>query len=201
MNVLSLLRRGTLREAGGWRRFFITGTVLLFIASLAWGWHVRPEDMGEGETIEFALALWSIGALALAILTATLSLLDASCVWVGKGFGLAPAKTRSGLCAVLAGLTFAGVAAAWLRYETVMPEGGALRTGELCVVLDRWTGEARPCTEGALTRRYRKRSEPLRAEEQDGGEDLGRQVADIAERIFQSGSVLLQKVTEWPLPS
>lgn len=186
MNILSLLRRGTLREAGGWRRFFITGTVLLFIASFAWGWHVRPEDMGEGETVEFALALWSICALALAIFTATLSLLDASCVWVGKGFGLAPATARIGLCAVLAGLTFAGVAAAWLRYETVMPEGGALRTGELCIVLDRWTGDARPCTEEAVVKRRRVQPQPQRVEDSPREEPAWRQIVSVVVELMRS---------------
>ncbi len=185
MSVLILLRRGTLREAGGWRRFFIAGTVLLLIGSFAWGWHVRSEGMGEGETVEYILALWSIGALALAILTASLSLFDATCVWVGKGFGLAPATTRIGLCAVLAGLTFAGAAAAWLRYETVMPEGGALSTGELCVVLDRWTGEAKPCTEEVVIRRHRKRPEPLRTHEQHDEEALWRQVVGIVSELME----------------
>lgn len=186
MNFMSLLRRGTLREAGGWRRFFIAGTVLLFIASLAWGWHARGEDMGEGDIVEFILALWSIGALALAILTATLSLLDAACVWVGNGFGLAPATTRIGLCAVLAGLTFAGVAAAWLRYETVMPEGGSLRTGELCIVLDRWSGKAQPCTEEAVVKRRRVPPEPQRVEESSREEPAWRQIVSIVVELMRS---------------
>jgi hypothetical protein len=97
-----LLRPDTLREAGGWRRLFIAGTVPIAIAALAWGGHVRPADMPVGEFIGFVLSLWSIGALALGMVTAALSLLDAACVWVGRGFGLTPATARLGLCAVLA---------------------------------------------------------------------------------------------------
>lgn len=179
-----------IRQAGGWRRLFIAGSALLFIASLALGWHVRQEDMEAAQTVELVLAVWSIGALALAILTASLSLLDAAFIWVGKGFGLTPATTRIGLCAVLAGLTFAVTAAAWLRYETVMPEGGSLRTGDLCVVLDRWTGEAKPCTEEAVTRRHRKRSEPLRTQEQRDVEVLWRQVVGIVAELLEVGSWL-----------
>jgi len=163
MMSMRMLRLQPLCEAGGWRRLFVAGSILLAVTSFAWGWHVRWEDMSDGDYIEFALALWSLGSVVLAILVAGLSLLDGACVWVGRGFGLAPATTRIGLVAVLAGLTFAGTAAIYLRYETVMPEGGAMRTGELCVVLDRWTGEAKPCTEEAVTRRFRKRSEPQRA--------------------------------------
>ncbi|MBE7459612.1 MAG: hypothetical protein HS112_03700 [Zoogloeaceae bacterium] len=189
MNFMSLLRRGTLREAGGWRRFFIAGTVLLFIASFAWGWQVRPEDMGDAETVEIALALWSIGALALAILTATLSVLDAACVWVGKGFGLAPATARLGLLSVLAGLAIAGAAAVQFRYQTVMPEDGTMRAGELCVVLDRWTGEARPCTGAAVARR-RPSEPPRRAAEPQREEPAWRQIVSIV--------VELMKSDKWP---
>jgi len=122
------LRFQPLREAGGWRRLFVAGTLLLAVASFAWGWHVRWEDMSDGDYVEFALALWSMGSVALALLVAGLSLLDGACVWVGRGFSLAPTASRIGIVAVLAGLTFAGTAAIYLRYETVMPEGGAMRT-------------------------------------------------------------------------
>jgi len=160
---LRILRLQPVRETGGWRRLFVAGSLLLVVVAFAWVWHVREEDMSDGDYVEFALALWSLGSVALALLVAGLSLLDGACIWVGRGFGLAPATTRIGLVAVLAGLTFAGTAAIYLRYETVMPEGGAMRTGELCVVLDRWTGEAKPCTEESVTRRFRKRPEPQRA--------------------------------------
>lgn len=163
MMSMQTLRSRPLREPGGFRRLFFAGSLVLAVAAFAWGWHVRREDMSDGDYIEFALALWSMGSVALALLVGGLSLLDGACVWVGRGFGLAPATTRIGLVAVLAGLTFAGTAAIYLRYETVMPEGGAMRTGELCVVLDRWTGEAKPCTEEAVTRRFRRRPEPQRA--------------------------------------
>ncbi len=179
------LRLLLLREPGGWRRFFIAGAALLAIASFAWGWHVRQEDISDGAILEFALALWSIGAAALAVVTMALFLLDSTIVWVGRGFGLAPATTRIGLCAVLAGLTFAATAAAWLRYETVMPEGGTLRTGELCVVLDRWTGEAKPCTEEAVTKRYRRRAEPLRAQESRSEAIAWRQIIGIVSELME----------------
>jgi len=182
---LLTLRLQKLSETGGWRRFYIAGTGMLAIASVIWAWHVQLEDMDGWEFLEFALALWAMGAVTLAILTAVLSLLDSSCVWVGRGFGLAPATTRIGLCAVLAGLTFAATAAIYLRYETVMPEGGARRTGDLCVVLDRWTGEAKPCTEEAVTRRHRKRSEPLRVEESQPGELLWRQFLALAKEVME----------------
>jgi hypothetical protein len=176
MTSMRMLRLQPLREAGGWRRFFVAGSLLLAIASFAWAWHVQQEGTSDGDYIEFALTLWSLGAAALALLAIGLSLLDSTCVWVGRGFGLAPATTRFGLVAVLAGLTFAGTAAAWLRYETVMPEGRGLRTGELCVVLDRWTGEAKPCTDEAVARRHRRFLEPRRTQEERSDEALWQQV-------------------------
>lgn len=172
MTSMRMLRFQRLSEAGGWRRLFVAGSLLLLIVAFAWGWHVRDEDMSDGDYVEFALALWSLGSVALALLVAGLSLLDGTLVWVGRGFGLAPATTRIGLVAVLAGLTFAATAAIYLRYETVMPEGGGLRTGDLCVVLDRWTGEAKPCTEEAITRRHGKRPSPQYAEAPGGTNDV-----------------------------
>jgi hypothetical protein len=190
MTYMRMLRFQTLREAGGWRRFFVAGSLLLVIASFAWAWHVRQEGTSDGDYFEFALALWSLGAAALSLLAIGLSLLDSTCVWVGRGFGLAPATTRIGLVAVLAGLTFAGTAAAWLRYETVMPVGRGLRTGEICVVLDRWTGEAKPCTEEAVTRRHRGSPEPQRTQDERGDEALWRQVIGIVSELMNSTSWL-----------
>ena len=63
----------------------------------------------------------------------------------------------AGTVAVLAGLTFLGGIAVLMRYETVMSEDGAMCTGELCVVFDRWTGETKPCTEEAIARRRSQR--------------------------------------------
>lgn len=157
--VPARMRLQPLREAGGWRRLFIADTALLALASFAWAWHFRAEGMDGAEFLEFALSLWAIGAAALGILVAGLAAIDRSCVWVGRGFGLSPAVARAGTVAVLAGLTFLGGLAMLTRYETVIPDGGAMRTGELCIVLDRWTGEAKPCTEEAITRRGRKRSD------------------------------------------
>ncbi len=90
-------------------------------------------------------------------------------------------RLRAGLAAVLAGLTFMGALAQFLRYEVVIPGDGALGT-ELCVVLDRWTGETRPCTDEALSRYERWRAEPQgaelrRAENANREESLWRQVA------------------------
>ncbi len=50
--------------------------------------------------------------------------------------------------AVLAGLTFMGALAQFLRYEVAI-SGDGFPDAELCVVLDRWTGETRPCTDEA----------------------------------------------------
>jgi len=185
MTSLRILRLQPVRETGGWRRLFVAGSLLLVVVAFAWVWHVREEDMSDGDYVEFALALWSLGSVALALLVAGLSLLDGACVWVGRGFGLAPATTRISLVAVLAGLTFAGTAAIHLRYETVMPEGGAMRTGELCVVLDRWTGEAKPCTEEAVTRRHRRRAEPQRAQESRSEEAAWRQIIGIVSELME----------------
>jgi hypothetical protein len=190
MSSMRMLRFRRLSEAGGWRRLFVAGSLLLVVVAFAWGWHVREEDMSDGDYVEFALALWSLGSVALALLVAGLSLLDGTLVWVGRGFGLAPATTRIGLVAVLAGLTFAGTAAAWLRYETVMPEGGGLRTGELCVVLDRWTGEAKPCTDEAVARRHRRSPEPQRTQEERGDEALWQQVIGIVAELMNATSWL-----------
>lgn len=185
MTSLRMLRFQRLSEAGGWRRLFVAGSLLLAVASFAWGWHVREEDMSDGDYVEFALALWSLGSVALALLVAGLSLLDSTCVWVGRGFGLAPATTRIGLVAVLAGLTFAATAAIYLRYETVMPEGGGLRTGDLCVVLDRWSGEAKPCTEEAITRRRGKRPGQQPAEAPGQGEALWQRVVEFVAEFIE----------------
>lgn len=185
MTSMWMLRLQPLREAGGWRRFFVAGSLLLAIASFAWAWHVQQEGTSHGDYIEFALTLWSLGAAALALLAIVLSLLDSTCVWVGRGFGLAPATTRIGLVAVLAGLTFAGTAAIYLRYETVMPEGGGLRTGDLCVVLDRWSGEAKPCTEEAITRRRSKRLGQQPAESPGQEEALWQRVVEFVAEFIE----------------
>lgn len=190
MTGMRMLRFRPLREAGGWRRLFLAGSLLLAVAAFAWGWHVRREDMSDGDYIEYVLALWSLGSVALGLLIGGLALLDGVCVWVGRGFGLAPATTRMGLVAVLAGLTFASTAAIYLRYETVMPEGGAMRTGELCVVLDRWTGEAKPCTEEAVTRRHRRHAEPQRAQESRNEEAAWRQIIGIVSELMKSANWL-----------
>lgn len=185
MSSLRMLRFQRLSEAGGWRRLFVAGSLMLAVASFAWGWHVREEDMSDGDYVEFALAIWSLGSVALALLVAGLSLLNSTCVWVGRGFGLAPATTRIGLVAVLAGLTFAATAAIYLRYETVMPEGGGLRTGDLCVVLDRWTGETKPCTEEAVARRRSKRPEPQHAEAPGQEEALWQKVVEFVAEFIE----------------
>jgi len=185
MMSMRMLRLQPLRDAGGWRRFFVAGSLLLAIASFAWAWHVQQEGTSEDDYIEFAMTLWSLGAAALALLAIGLSLLDSTCVWVGRGFGLAPATARIGLVAVLAGLTFAGTAAIYLRYETVMPEGGGLRTGDLCVVLDRWSGEAKPCTEEAITRRRSKRPDPQPAESPGQEEALWQRVVEFVAEFIE----------------
>jgi hypothetical protein len=46
-----------------------------------------------------------------------------------------------------------------------MPEGGSLCRGELCVVLDRWTGKAHSCTDEDVGKRYRSPPKPQRVEE------------------------------------
>lgn len=94
-------------------------------------------------------------------------------------------RLRAGLAAVLAGLTFLGALAQFMRYETVMPEAGAMRTGELCVVLDRWTGEAKPCTDQALHYQERKRAEPQRAEKADREDVLWRRVASLLIELLE----------------
>lgn len=154
-------RLQTLGEAGGWRRLFVAGAALLAVASLAWAW--QGELQGRA-FLEYVMSVWAIGAAGLALLLAGLAALDCGCVWVGRGFGLPPAGMRAGTAAVLAGLTFLGAVALHTRYETVMPAGGVYRTGELCVVLDRWRGEAKPCTEEAVIRKERRRPQPQQAE-------------------------------------
>jgi hypothetical protein len=173
------MRLQPLREASGWRRLFIAGTALLAIASFAWAWHYQAEAIGGARLLELALSLWAIGAVALGILVAGLAAIDRICVWVGCGFGLPPAVARAGAAAVLVALTFLGGFAALTRYEMVMPEGGAMRTGELCIVLDRWTGEAKPCSEEAIIRRERKRSELQRAEAPSREEALMHRIVEL----------------------
>lgn len=90
-----------------------------------------------------------------------------------------PAVVRTGTAAVLAGLTFLGGFAALTRYETMMPEGVTMRMGELCIVLDRWAVEAKPCTEEAIIRRERKRSESQRAETPDPEEALLHRIVEL----------------------
>lgn len=89
-----------------------------------------------------------------------------------------PAVVRTGTAAVLAGLTFLGGFAALTRYETVMPEGVTMRTGELCIVLDRWTVGVKPCTEEAALRRERQRSVSQRAKPPDSKEALLRRIVE-----------------------
>lgn len=177
-------------KMGGWRRLFVAGTLLLAGAACAWAWHVQMPEMDTVEVVEFALSLWSIGAAALGILLIALAALDRGCVWVGNGFGLSPLVTRTGTAAVLAGLTLLGAVAMLTRYETVMPEGGSLRTGELCIVLDRWTGEARPCTNEAVAKRYRSRPEQQRVEEPNRGEAIWHRIVGIVAELMEIGKWL-----------
>lgn len=48
MTSMRMLRLKPLREAGGGRRFFAAGSLLLAIASFAWAWHVRQEGTSDG---------------------------------------------------------------------------------------------------------------------------------------------------------
>lgn len=92
----------------------------------------------------------------------------------------------AGTAAVLAGLTFLGGVAVLMRYETVMPEVGAMRTGELCVVLDRWTGESKPCTEEAVARRRGKRPpDPQPAESPGQEEALWQRVVEFVAEFIE----------------
>lgn len=172
-------------QAGGWRRLFIAGAILLAPAAIAWTWIGPGKGWVFSEQIEYALSLWAIGAAALGLLLGLLAALDRGLAWVGAGFGLAPGRARMGLAAVLAGLTFLGALAQFLRYETVMPDAGAMRAGELCVVLDRWTGKAHPCTDQALYNQERKRAEPRRAEKDDKEDVLWRRVAGILIELLE----------------
>jgi hypothetical protein len=65
-----------------------------------------------------------------------------------------------------------------------MPEGGSLCRGELCVVLDRWTGKAHPCTDEDVGKRYRSPPKPQRVEEPRREEAIWRRLIGIvAERM------------------
>lgn len=172
-------------QAGGWRRLFIAGAALLVPAAIAWAWIGPGKEWDFSEQIEYVLTLWAISAAALGLLLGLLAALDRGLAWVGTGFGLAPGRARMGLAAVLAGLTFLVALAQFLRYEIVMPQAGALRTGELCVVLDRWTGEAKPCTDQALYNQERKRAEPRQAEKSDREDVLWRRVAGLLIELLE----------------
>lgn len=167
------------QQAGGWRRLFIAGAILLLPAAIAWAWLGPGKGWDLSELVEYVLTLWSIGAAALCVLLGLLAALDRGLAWISAGFGLAPGRARLGLVTVLMGLTFLGALAQFLRYEIVMPGAGTMRASELCVVLDRWSGEARPCTDEALYRQERKRAEPRRAEGSDREETLWRRVAGL----------------------
>ena len=179
------VRLQKIRQAGGWRRLFIAGAALLVPAAIAWAWIGPGKEWVFSEQIEYVLTLWAIGAAALGLLLGLLAALDRGLAWVGAGFGFAPGRARMGLAAVLAGLTFLGTLAQFLRYEIVMPQAGALRTGELCVVLDRWTGEAKPCTDQALYNQERKRAEPRQAEKSDREDVLWRRVAGLLIELLE----------------
>lgn len=166
-------------KVGGWRRLFIAGAILLAPAAIAWTWIGPGKGWDFSEQIEYALSLWAIGAAALGLLLGLLAALDRTIAWFGAGFGFPPGRARMGLAAVLAGLTFLAALAQFLRYETVMPDTGAMHAGELCIVLDRWTGKAHPCTDQALYHQERKRAEPRRVEKDDNEDALWRRVAGI----------------------
>ncbi|MBV6412195.1 MAG: hypothetical protein LC123_03285 [Burkholderiales bacterium] len=91
----------------------------------------------------------------------------------------------AGTAAVLAGLTFLGGIAVLMRYETVMPEDGAMRMGELCVVLDRWTGETKPCTAEAIARRRSQRPDPQPAESPGQGEALWQRIVEFVAEFIE----------------
>lgn len=91
----------------------------------------------------------------------------------------------AGAAAVLAGLTFLGGIAWLMRYETVMPDNGVLPAGELCIVLDRWTGHARSCTDEAIAKRHRPPPKPQRAEELSREEAIWQQLVDIVAGLLQ----------------
>ena len=173
-------------QAGGWRRLFVAGAGLLVPAAAAWAWLGAGKSQAFPEQLVFALSLWSFGAAALGLLLGLLAALDGMVRWVGAGFGLAPAKARLGLAAVLAGLTFLAALAQFLRYDVVMPAGGTLTAGELCVVLDRWTGEAKPCTDEALSHWERRRAEPRRAQQDDREEALWRGLVGLLIELLEA---------------
>ena len=91
----------------------------------------------------------------------------------------------AGTVAVLAGLTFLGGIAVLMRYETVMPEGGAMLMGELCIVLDRWPIKAKPCTEEAIARRRSKRPDPQPAEAPGQEDALWQRVVEYAAEFIE----------------
>lgn len=183
-------------QAGGWRRLFIAGAALLVPAAIAWAWLGPGKEWVFSEQIEYVLTLWAIGAAALGLLLGLLAALDRALSWVGAGFGLPPERARMGLAAVLAGLTFLGALAQFLRYEIVMPQAGTMRAGELCVVLDRWTGEAKPCTGQALYKQERKRAEPRQAEKSDRDEALWRRIAGLLIELLEIDR-WLPSMTSW----
>lgn len=173
-------------QAGGWRRIFIAGATLLAPAAIAWAWIGPGKSWDLSEQVAYVLSLWAIGAAALGLLLGLLAALDRTIAWVGAGFGFPPGRARMGLAAVLAGLTFLGAIAQFLRYETVMPDTGAMHAGELCIVLDRWTGKAHPCTDQALYYQERKRAEPRRVEKDDNKEEaLWRRVASLLIELLE----------------
>lgn len=173
------------RRMGGWRRLFVAGVLALVPAAIVLV-HTMGADLVGAEGIELALLLWALGALGLGLLLVFLAGVDCLILWIGSGFGLSPGAARLGLAGGMAFLAALATAAALLRYETVMPEGGAQRTGELCVVLDRWTGEARPCTEQAVSRanRARRPPEPQRARGENELSALWQQLAEAVAAIF-----------------
>lgn len=110
--------------------------------------------------------------------------LGARAVTAGQG-GWRRRLLVAGTAAVLAGLTFLGGVSVLMRYETVMPEGGAMRMGELCIVLDRWTGETKPCTEEAIARRRSKRPGQQLAEAPGQEEALWQRVAEFVAEFIE----------------
>lgn len=91
----------------------------------------------------------------------------------------------AGTAAVMAGLTFLSGIAVLMRYETVMPEGGAMLMGELCIVLDRWPIKAKPCTEEAIARRRSKRPDPQPAEAPGQEDALWQRVVEYAAEFIE----------------
>ena len=91
----------------------------------------------------------------------------------------------AGTAAVMAGLTFLSGIAVLMRYETVMPEGGAMLMGELCIVLDRWPIKAKPCTEEAIARRRSQRPDPQHAEAPGQEEALWQKVVEFVAEFIE----------------